>query len=270
MDDLETMLTLKFSLQKEQNCYSSLSTQVRSWIRSLFLHSIHACLLERKFNYVHISLFQAGIGKHFHVLFLFYFSLIVSFSICLIIGIRIQKPLSNVCRFLGSRIWTTRTDHHCWRLEPSKWKDEQGALSLKYEDEFKCICFLYCDCQTWSRSYSTSIVLEEASLEKKTLCEPNRPWCSLSAWGNYSRVVDPGILVRFKLLLFNCEHMSFVDGPKESSPWCKFNWNAVYVWKFVALSVLTERIWIEELRKKKNKTSDEMIRKKNPVFRLKE
>ena len=208
MDDLETMLTLKFSLQKEQNCYSSLSTQVRSWIRSLFLHSIHACLLERKFNYVHISLFQAGIGKHFHVLFLFYLFLIVSFSICLIIGIRIQKQLSNVSRFLGSRIWTTRTDHHRWRLEPSKWKDEQGALSLNSEDEFKCICFLYCDCQTWSRSYSTSIVLEEASLEKKTLCEPNRPWCSLSAWGNYSRVVDPGILVRFKLLLFNCEHMS--------------------------------------------------------------
>jgi len=131
MDDLETRLTLKFSLQKEQNCYSSLSTQVRSWIRSLFLHSIHACLLERKFNYVHISLFQAGIGKHFHVLFLFYLFLIVSFSICLIIGIRIQKQLSNVSRFLGSKIWTTRTDHHRWRLEPSKWKDEQGALSLK-------------------------------------------------------------------------------------------------------------------------------------------
>src|SRR6218665_4152822 len=30
MDDLETRLALKFSLQKEQNCYSSLSTQVRS------------------------------------------------------------------------------------------------------------------------------------------------------------------------------------------------------------------------------------------------
>ena len=131
MDDLETMLTLKFSLQKEPNCYSSLSTQVRSWIRSLFLHSIHACLLERKFNYVHISLFQAGIGKHFHVLFLFYLFLIVSFSICLIIGIRIQKPLSNVCRFPGSRIWTTRIDHHRWRLQLSKWKNEQDALSLK-------------------------------------------------------------------------------------------------------------------------------------------
>ena len=39
MDDLETMLTLKFSLQKEPNCYSSLSTQARSWIRSLFPHS---------------------------------------------------------------------------------------------------------------------------------------------------------------------------------------------------------------------------------------
>jgi len=61
----------------------------------------------------------------------FIFFLIVSFSICLIIGIRIQKLLSNVCRFLGSRIWTTRTDHHRWRLEPSKWKDEQGCLPLK-------------------------------------------------------------------------------------------------------------------------------------------
>ena len=39
MDDLETMLILKFSLQKEQNSYSSLSPQARSWIRSLFLHS---------------------------------------------------------------------------------------------------------------------------------------------------------------------------------------------------------------------------------------
>ena len=33
MDDLETMLTLKFRLQKEQNCYSLLSTQARSWIQ---------------------------------------------------------------------------------------------------------------------------------------------------------------------------------------------------------------------------------------------
>jgi len=39
IDELETMLTLKFSFQKEQNCYSSLSTQARSWIRSLFPHS---------------------------------------------------------------------------------------------------------------------------------------------------------------------------------------------------------------------------------------
>jgi len=33
MDDLETMLTLKFRLQKEQNCYSLLSTQA-SWIQT--------------------------------------------------------------------------------------------------------------------------------------------------------------------------------------------------------------------------------------------
>ena len=39
MDDLEPRFILKFSLQKEQNRYSSLSPQARSWIRSLFPHS---------------------------------------------------------------------------------------------------------------------------------------------------------------------------------------------------------------------------------------
>ncbi len=34
MDDLETILTLQFRLQKEQNCYSLLSTQARSWIQT--------------------------------------------------------------------------------------------------------------------------------------------------------------------------------------------------------------------------------------------
>ena len=244
------------------------------------------------------------IGKHFNIFCLFQFILIV-FSIPVIIwNAEYRSPIRRFVNnwFLSRRaynfpgwsrlfsmntclLWTTSKQCSLSSSVCKKNKTVTLHSPLKQEVEF-ALCFPIQTNNAFFRPnrkmnsisfvfFITATQLQSYShwnmrLFKKTLCEPSRPWCTLMARGNYSRVADPGILVRFKLLLFNCEHISSVDGPKESSPWCKFNWNAVYVWKFVALSVLTERIWIEELRKKKNKTSDEMIRKKNPVFRLKE
>jgi len=95
----------------------------------------------------------------------------------------------------------------------------------------------------------TLFVLKQAYLEKKHFVNQVVHESTLMAWGNYSRVVDLEILIHFKLLFFKCEHVSSVNGAKACSPWRNSNWNAeieskIYVWKFVALSVLTERIWV--------------------------
>ena len=95
----------------------------------------------------------------------------------------------------------------------------------------------------------TLFVLKQAYLEKKHFVNQVVHESTLMAWGNYSRVVDLEILIHFKLLFFKCEHVSSVNGAKACSPWRNSNWNAeieskIYLWKFVALSVLTERIWV--------------------------
>ena len=95
--------------------------------------------------------------------------------------------------------------------------------------------FFITTARTWSRCYPTSIE-KEGTIRSRTS-------------GNYSRVVDLEILIHFKLLFFKCEHVSSVNGAKACSPWRNSNWNAenvskIYLWKFVALSVLTERIWV--------------------------